>query len=57
MRKPKRERRVEQPLQTAQEAAEYYKVSLRTIRRRIAAGDFEVIHIGRLVRIRRREPN
>lgn len=56
MTERKRGRRSEQPLLTPKEAAEYYNVSLRTIRRRVAAGDFEVVRIGRLVRIRRREP-
>ena len=43
---------VSEPLMTVKEMAADMKVSEKTVRRRIAAGDLPVIRDGRLIRIR-----
>ena len=43
---------VSEPLMTVKELAADMKVSEKTVRRRIAAGDLPVIRDGRLIRIR-----
>ncbi len=43
------------PLLTAEQAAKYLQLSLRSVRRLIATGELPCVRIGRSVRIRREE--
>lgn len=43
----------EDALLTAQEAADYLRVSLRTIRRHLASGTIRARKVGKLIRIRK----
>ena len=43
---------VSEPLMTGKDVAADMKASVKTVRRRIAAGDLAVIRDGRLIRIR-----
>ena len=46
-----------EPLMTLQDVADYLRCSLKTVKRRVDAGDLPVIRDGRMVRVHPRDLN